>query len=241
MPMPPLTHSVASPRTRRAAASRAASVTTMRAPVAPIGWPRAMAPPLTLSFSRRDRLVAQHREHLRGERLVQLHEVEILRSSARPREQLAMAGTGPMPMMPRVDAGEAHPVIARAASTPEFGAHAAGISTSAAPPSVMPDDVPGRDDAGVALDVGNTSGSFASASIVVPAADARRSTVDVLPLALLDRHRRDLVVEPSPADARLGLLLALERVGVRLLARDAVLARQHLRGFAHDHPAERTL
>ncbi len=39
----------AAPAPRRAISC--SSVTTMRAPVAPIGWPRAMAPPFTLSFS----------------------------------------------------------------------------------------------------------------------------------------------------------------------------------------------
>ena len=47
------------PSWRRASASRAASVMRMRAPEAPIGWPMAMAPPLTLTL-----LVSQPRSLL---------------------------------------------------------------------------------------------------------------------------------------------------------------------------------
>ena len=54
----------------------------MRAPVAPIGWPSAIAPPLTLSRSVGDRRLAQHREHLRGERFVQLDEIEVVERQA---------------------------------------------------------------------------------------------------------------------------------------------------------------
>src|SRR6185295_2455591 len=50
-PSPPVTQSVASPSraSRRPISWR--SVVTMRAPVAPIGWPSAIAPPFTLSFA----------------------------------------------------------------------------------------------------------------------------------------------------------------------------------------------
>src|SRR5688500_6366599 len=43
-PMPPETQSVAMPRPAPRASSPCSSVTRMRAPVAPMGWPKAMAP-----------------------------------------------------------------------------------------------------------------------------------------------------------------------------------------------------
>ena len=52
MPIPPLTHSVARPRRALRFSISWSSVTVMRVPVQPMGWPSAMAPPLTLSLSR---------------------------------------------------------------------------------------------------------------------------------------------------------------------------------------------
>src|ERR1700676_1570079 len=49
---PPPMHSAATPRFRFCASSACSSVTIRRAPVAPIGWPSAQAPPLMLSLSR---------------------------------------------------------------------------------------------------------------------------------------------------------------------------------------------
>src|SRR6266545_5010576 len=51
MASPPPRQSAATPRFRLRASSACSSVTINRAPVAPIGWPSAQAPPLTLSFS----------------------------------------------------------------------------------------------------------------------------------------------------------------------------------------------
>src|SRR5262249_21196488 len=48
-PWPPPTQSVASPRRRLRRRSSFSKVTTSRVPVAPTGWPRAIAPPLTFS------------------------------------------------------------------------------------------------------------------------------------------------------------------------------------------------
>ena len=76
---------------------------TIRPPVAANGWPAASEEPLTLSFDAVDRaqrgveaeaLLAEHRvlprlqrgEHLRGERLVDLVEVEVLQRQAVARE-----------------------------------------------------------------------------------------------------------------------------------------------------------
>src|SRR4051812_37203162 len=49
---PPPMHKVATPRFRPWVSSAEMRVARSRAPLAPIGWPRAVAPPWTLSFSR---------------------------------------------------------------------------------------------------------------------------------------------------------------------------------------------
>ena len=91
--------------TRRRAARRAraiawSSVVRTRAPLAPIGWPSAIAPPLTLIFFGSSAELAQHAERLRRERLVQLEEVDVLDASSPAfSSAFAHAGHGPMPMM----------------------------------------------------------------------------------------------------------------------------------------------
>src|SRR5437660_499813 len=52
MPMPPLTHKVATPRFVLRLSISCSSVTVMRVPVHPMGCPRAIDPPFTLSLSR---------------------------------------------------------------------------------------------------------------------------------------------------------------------------------------------
>ena len=49
----------------------------MRAPLAPIGWPRATAPPLTLTFSGFNSSCSHDGDRLDGERFVQFDEIDI--------------------------------------------------------------------------------------------------------------------------------------------------------------------
>ena len=98
-PWPPPTQRLAMPRSTFRRRISSSSVRTSRAPVAPTGWPRAIAPPLTFSRSgssspmrsvpvqvlaaelgRRHRLHA--REHLAGERLVDLHQRHVGQTQA---------------------------------------------------------------------------------------------------------------------------------------------------------------
>ena len=84
---------------RPRACSSAAALPVMRAPVAPSGWPSAMAPPsrFTLLSSRPSSPHAG--EGLRGEGLVQLDHVEVARRRCPPRSSaLREARTGPMPI-----------------------------------------------------------------------------------------------------------------------------------------------
>ena len=69
--------------------SAAISVVVMRAPLAPIGWPSAVAPPLTLIFScgmPRSR-IGDHGDA--GERLVDLEQVDVVDAPAGLLEHLA--------------------------------------------------------------------------------------------------------------------------------------------------------
>lgn len=51
MPCPPPTHMVSTPHCASRVRNPLTKVVMMRAPVAPNGWPSAMAPPCTLSLS----------------------------------------------------------------------------------------------------------------------------------------------------------------------------------------------
>ena len=77
----------------------------MRTPVAPMGWPRAMAPPLTLIFSGSKRELAVAGQDLGREGLVDLHEVEVLQAEPRLLEQAAHGGDDADAHHVGVDAG----------------------------------------------------------------------------------------------------------------------------------------
>ena len=51
------------------------------APVQPSGWPSAIAPPLTLSRAGSIGSSCKHGQHLRGERFVQLDEIDVVELS----------------------------------------------------------------------------------------------------------------------------------------------------------------
>ena len=77
-------HIVARPNRAPSARIRCSRVVAIRAPLAPRGWPIAIAPPRVLTFSSADPQELQDREHLDGERLVQLDAADVGRASARP-------------------------------------------------------------------------------------------------------------------------------------------------------------
>ena len=56
----------------------------MRAPLAPIGWPSAMAPPFTLTLSQSHSSDLAVGDGLCGERLVHLHQVDVAQRHAAP-------------------------------------------------------------------------------------------------------------------------------------------------------------
>ena len=100
-PMPPPMHSAARPFFASRRCISCSSVTRMRQPDAPIGWPMAIAPPLTLTFAGVPAHLLVDGAGLRGEGFVDLHQVEVAAPSSRRVLQrlAATAGTGPMPMI----------------------------------------------------------------------------------------------------------------------------------------------
>ena len=118
------------------------SVTRMRQPDAPIGWPMAIAPPLTLTL-----LVSQPISLFTAQACAA--KASLISSKSRSAafqparaSALVEAGTGPMPMM----AGSS-PLVAKLAMRPSgfrpsAAAFLAVITITAAAPSLMPDALP---------------------------------------------------------------------------------------------------
>ena len=91
-----------------------------------------------------DRQLAQAREHLRGERLVQLDEIDLIeRQPGRASATLRIAGTGPMP-----NRSGSTPAVAnatkRASGVSPRSLRALGrlMTTTAAAPSLVCDELP---------------------------------------------------------------------------------------------------
>ena len=73
---------------RRCARARVSSVVISRAPEQPSGWPRAIAPPLTLTRSMSGWSSLLPGQHDRGERLVDLDQVDVVDRQPGPLEHL---------------------------------------------------------------------------------------------------------------------------------------------------------
>ena len=83
MPMPPPMHSVTRPVARSRRSSSSSTVPISIAPVAPSGWPSAIAPPLTFTFAGSIAEVAHRLERDGGEGLVDLPQVDVRTPHAR--------------------------------------------------------------------------------------------------------------------------------------------------------------
>ena len=90
-----------------------------------------------------DAELAQHRDPLRREGLVELDDVEVGGLEVEPRAQsLRVAGAGPMPMMRGATPAVAPPRIWAIGVRPYFLAAASDAMISAAAPSLTPDALP---------------------------------------------------------------------------------------------------
>src|SRR6185436_15405638 len=165
-PMPPLMQRAASPRFTRRRAISCRRVTAMRTPVAPMGWPSAMAPPLTLIFSGSKRSSrSQARTWAANASLTSTRS----KSSSRSRvfsSRRRTAGTTPMPITWGSTPAAATPRIRAIGRTPSCAARSASRTTMAAAPSVMPEEFPAVTVPSVSL---NTVGSLAREAVVVSA------------------------------------------------------------------------
>ena len=130
-----------------------------------MGWPMAMAPPLTLTMS-----VSQPMSLLTAQACAAKASLASTRSRSstlQPAFSSALrdAGIGPVPMSAGSTPAVAHETIRASGVTPRLAASAAVISTTAAAPSLMPDALPA-----VTVPSFSKAGlSLATASSVVPA------------------------------------------------------------------------
>ena len=169
-------------------------------------------------------------QHLRGERLVDLDDV-VVGESARPAAPGACGSPapGPRPMVRGGTPALAIPVTRASGSRPKRAAAASEARRSAPAPSLMPEAFPA-----VIVVPGPRRGfRRARSSRVVPGrgCSSRSTTRASLP-AFTGTGTISSASQPF-ARAALGALLAPQRVGVLVLARDPVLAGQVLRRLGH--------
>src|SRR5579875_76818 len=142
MPCPTPMHIVASPLRAFRRTISCTSVTRMRAPLAPTGCPSAIAPPLGLS---RSRSIPRSETHARtwaaNASLSSTRSTSPIVHPARA-SAFCVAGTGPMPMYDGSTAATAPPAMRARGRFPCRSAHAAEATSSAAAPSLMPDELP---------------------------------------------------------------------------------------------------
>ena len=99
MPIPPPMHSAAIPSLTRCCCIWCKSVVAMRAPLAPTAWPRAMAPPWTLTLSQ-----SQSSSRPTAKLWAANASLSSMRSTSSSRvpvwaNSLRIAGAGPIPIM----------------------------------------------------------------------------------------------------------------------------------------------
>src|SRR5262245_58595500 len=142
MPMPPPMHSVARPRPASRFVISCSSVTRMRAPDAPIGWPIAIAPPLTLTMP-----VSHPMSLFTAIACAAKASFASIRSRSftlHPAFSSALrdAGIGPLPMICGSTPAVAHDAIRASGVMPRRSASDARITTTTAAPSLSPDALP---------------------------------------------------------------------------------------------------
>ena len=100
MPWPPPTHMVASPSVSSRWARPLIRVQVIRAPVMPNGWPSGDRAAVDVEPVQVDAQVAVGRDDLGRERLVDLHQVDVIDGHAGVRQRAAgTPATGPSPMI----------------------------------------------------------------------------------------------------------------------------------------------
>ena len=207
----------------------------MRAPVAPIGWPSAIAPPLTLT---RERSSGSSRaQAITWAANASLSSMRSMSERLRPVffKRAFIAGTGPIPIRAGSTPAEVHAVRRASGSTPAFFAISSVARTRAAAPSVIPEEFPAWT---VPFSESKTGGSFERDSTGRPGPRVLVLVHGHAPLLSGDLDGRDLVGEAARGGRFPGPALGLGGVGVLLGAEDPVLPDEVLRGLAHQLAAE---
>ena len=139
-------------------------MTRIRAPEAPIGWPSAIAPPLTFTVS-----MSKPRSRATAQDCAAKASFDSTRSTSAMfhpafSSALRLAGIGPEPISAGSTPAVAQETMRPSGSIPRRAASSALISTSAAAPSLMPEALP----AVTVPSFAKAGRSLASVSAVVP-------------------------------------------------------------------------
>src|SRR5512132_3491737 len=176
-PWPPEMHSVARPNAWPSSRISYARVRRRRAPLIPMGCPSEMPPPRGFSLSRSNLRSRSHAMTCAAN--ASLISITSMSASDRPvfSSTFLVAGTGPMPMT--AGSTPAHDIPASRASgrRPSAAARDSDISTRAAAPSVIPEELPA-----VTLPFSRkTGGNAASRSSVVSGRGCSSSLTVMVP------------------------------------------------------------
>ena len=172
-----------------------------------------------------------HTTDWRGERLVELDEVEVVDADAGPIEGLARGRHGADAHHRRVDAGDGGRDDARHRRQTQ-GARPVRLDQEHGGRAVVDARAVARRDGPAASRNAGFSAARASADVSARGCSSRSTSVDIaLSSGHLDRH--DLAVEAAGLDRRDRALLALEREGILPLAADVPALGHVLGGLAH--------
>ena len=142
MPWPPPMHADAQPSDLPDCSISRTSVSRRRVPVAPSGWPSAIAPPFTLHLLRsRPSSFSQPRYCAENASLISTRSRSPTLSFAFSHATW-IAGTGPRPMTSGGTPARPHERMRAFGFKPSSFARAAVVTTSIAAPSTMPDALP---------------------------------------------------------------------------------------------------
>ena len=227
----------AQPRPPPRRRSSCTSAPRMRAPEAPIGWPRATAPPLTLTLSSSMPSIRIELQRHRGEGLVDLPQVDVARLTGRP----CRAPSRPRCAGVRGQVGE---VVGRLRVGDDLGQRPPcrwprptrrWTSTSAPPPSLTPGELP----AVCEPSLPTRPGSLASVSSVVSRRGPSSTSTTVSPLRPLTVTGDDLLGQAALVGRGHRALVRAQRPAVEVGARELELVADLGRLVEHLAAAER--
>ena len=194
----------------------------------------AIAPPLTLSFSCGIPELAHARQHLRGERLVDLDQVDVVDRQPGALERLPAGGDRAHAHVGRVDAGGRRSPRSRASGAlPRRSAARSEPTTRQAAPSLICDALPAVTEP-PSRKAGLQRASFSS--VVSRRTPSSASTSTVSPRRPFDGRgldRHDLAGERARVLRRGGAPVRLDRERVLVGARDLVALGHVLGRLAH--------